>query len=151
MKKTILLIIFIFFLLPSFAVADDFLGAPVISGGNIVKKTDAKLEMTTDMTHDEALAFYRDALNDQADIKFRDWKDATYIEDDGKLDWHSITISKKGDSGTDIVIAKDSWTWIIGTLVLRYIGVFVVLLFLFLGMSISGKIIAMSLAKAQTK
>lgn len=151
MKKVILTIILLFFLLPSFAVADDFLGAPVISGVNIVKKTKARLEMTTDMTHDQALAFYREALDSLPDIKFRDWKDATYIEDDGKLDWHSITISKKGDNGTEIVIAKDSWTWIIGTLVLRYIGVFVVLLCLFLGLSISGKIISMSLKKGQAK
>jgi hypothetical protein len=41
---------------------------------------------------------------------------------------------------TSVVIMKDNWTWIIGTLILRYIGVFVVLLILYLGMSISGRI-----------
>lgn len=149
MKKIILMIIFLLVLLPSFAIADDFLGAPVISGGNIINKTDARLEMTIDMTHGDVLAFYKEALNGQPDIKFRDWKDATYIEDDGKQDWHSITISKKGDEGTDIVIAKDNWTWIIGTLVLRYIGVFGVLLCLFFGLSVSGKIISRTLGKTQ--
>ena len=86
--------------------------------------------------------FYQEALAGYQDIKFRDWKDYTYIEDDGNLSWHSITISKQDTGGATIVIVKDNWTWIIGTLVLRYIGVFVVLLLLLIGMSISGAIIS---------
>ena len=46
---------------------------------------------------------------------------------------------------------KDNWTWIIGTLVLRYIGVFVVLLVLLIGMSISGAIISRTVGKSDTK
>jgi len=46
---------------------------------------------------------------------------------------------------------KDNWTWIIGTLVLRYIGVFMVLLFLFLGMTISGAIISRSIERMEAK
>ena len=147
MKKYILMTIFLFFSFSSFAAADDFLGAPILSGGKILNKTDSRLEMTTDMTHDQVLAFYKAALNGQSDIKFRDWKDSTYIEDDGKLDWHSITISKTGYERTNIIIAKDSWTWIIGTLILRFIGVFIVLIILYIGMSISGRILSRTLAK----
>lgn len=151
MKKYILMTILLFLSFYSFAAADDFLGAPILPSGEILNKTDSRLEMTTDMTHDQVLAFYEDALSDQSDIKFRDWKDSTYIEDDGKLDWHSITISKRGSEGTNIIIAKDSWTWIIGTLILRFIGVFIVLIILYVGMSISGKIIYRTLAKGQSK
>ena len=109
------------------------------------------LAFNSGMTHDEALSFYRKALEAFKDIKFRDWKHATYIEDDGNLKWHSITISKEHDKGADVVIVKDNWTWIIGTLILRYIGVFVVLILLLLGMSLSGVIISRSVKKMEAK
>jgi len=120
---------------------DSFLGAPLVPVQKIIKETDARLEMKTNLSHDEAVKFYRDALKHYEDIKFRDWKDSTYIEDDGNLPWHSITIEKGTTEQTTVVIMKDNWSWIIGTLILRYIGVFVVLAILFVGMSVSGKII----------
>jgi hypothetical protein len=46
---------------------------------------------------------------------------------------------------------KDNWTWIIGTLILRYIGVFVVLIVLLIGMSVSGAIISRSVGKVDPK
>ena len=109
------------------------------------------MELKTPLSHDEVVSFYREALKDFENIKFREWKDATYIEDDGKMPWHSITISKEGKDSTDIVIVKDNWTWIIGTLVLRYIGVFMVLMILFIGISVSGKIISRSVKRVEAK
>jgi len=150
--KKLLLPIFIFFLtIPASLYAEDFLGAPLIPGGKTVERTKSRLEMKSPLSHDEIVAFYRQALKKYEDIKFRDWKDATYIEDDGRLSWHSITISKQYRDGTNLVIVKDNWTWIIGTLVLRFIGVFVVLLFLMLGMYISGTIISRSVKKLEAK
>ena len=131
--------------------AADFLGAPLVPGGTIIEKTEKSLELKIELSHAEALAFYKEALKDFKDIKFREWKEATYIEDDGNLTWHSITISKEDKAGTTIVVMKDSWTWIIGTLVLRYIGVFVVLLFLLLGMTLSGAIISRSVKRREAK
>ncbi|MBW1701070.1 MAG: hypothetical protein JRJ11_03865, partial [Deltaproteobacteria bacterium] len=61
------------------------------------------------------------------------------------------TISKGDSTATSIIIVKDNWTWIIGTLLLRYVGVFVVLMVLFLGMSVSGKIISGSMKKIEGK
>ena len=98
--------------------------------------------MTVAVSHDEAVEFYQKALEEYQDIKFRNWKDATYIEDDGSLKWHSITISKLDTAGAKIIIVKDNWTWIIGTLILRFVGVFVVLLVLMIGMYFSGAIIS---------
>jgi hypothetical protein len=46
---------------------------------------------------------------------------------------------------------KDRWTWIIGTLVLRYIGVFVVLCFLLIGMTVSGAIISRLVKRREAK
>ena len=149
--KKIVFLLFILVFLPPTANAKDFLGAPVIPQGKAIQKTDSRLELKTPLSHDEVVSFYRGALKDFENIKFREWKNATYIEDDGKMPWHSITISKGGKDSTDVVIVKDSWTWIIGTLVLRYIGVFMVLMILFIGMSVSGKIISRSVQRIEAK
>ena len=154
MKKITTLTVFFCFSViinPQSLKAEDFLGAPVITSGKTILKTESRLEMVSPFTHEDALRFYEKALQKHKDIKFRDWEDATYIEDDGNLPWHSITISKEDKDGAGIVIVKDNWTWIIGTLVLRYIGVFMVLLFLFLGMTISGFIISRSVERMEAK
>ena len=150
MKKYFMTLLFLF--LPAILFAEDFLNAPVIPDSRTVKKEKKRLEYIADLSHDEVLSFYREKLEPLEDIKYRDWKDSTYIEDDGKKPWHSITISKeKSDEGTTVVIAKDSWTWIIGTLILRYVAVFVVLLVLFAGMTISGRIISSTVKRAEAK
>jgi len=150
MKRWIMVLSFAV-LLPVSSFGEDFLGAPVLSQGTVSQKTDDRLEMRTVLSHDDVISFYREALKDAEDIKFREWKEATYIEDDGKKPWHSITVSKGGQNGTEIIIVKDNWTWIIGTLVLRYIGVFMVLMVLLVGMSVSGKIISRSVARMDAK
>jgi hypothetical protein len=151
-KKSILsiLIIVLGFALPSGA--EEFLGAPLMGQGKTVQKTKSRLEMNIPLSHDQVLAFYKEAFKDNRNIKFRDWKDSTYIEDDGALPWHSIAISKEeGKKGVSVTILKDNWTWIIGTLVLRYVGVFVVLMILFLSISIAGRIISRSVEKLDAK
>jgi hypothetical protein len=142
MKKLAVCIFLLVMMLPVGLRAEDFLGAPLIPEGKTTLKTAGRLEMTATVSHDKVLEFYQKALAGNQDIKFRDWKDATYIEDDGNLKWHSIIISKQDSEGTTIVIVKDNWKWIIGTLILRFVGVFVVLLVLFIGMYFSGKIIS---------
>ena len=142
MKRSTIIIMVIIFLFPYASKANEFLGVPLIDKGEIIEKTKNRLEMMTNLTHDQILAFYKEKLKALPDIKFRDWKDVTYIEDDGKLAWHSITISKAGSPKTDITIIKDNWTWIIGTLIIRYVGVFMVLLVLLLALSLSGKVIS---------
>lgn len=149
MKKIIFALMALSLALPVCVSAGDFLGAPVPDGKEVLR-TKARLEMTTERSHDEVLQFYKEALAKAEDIKYRDWKDSTYIEDDGKLKWHSITISKEG-TPTSVVIVKDNWTWIIGTLILRYIAVFVVLMVLFVGMAVAGNIISRSVQKASAK
>lgn len=148
-KSALFLLILVFF--PLSSNAETFLGAPVLPQGKATQKTDSRLELKTQLSHDEVVSFYRKALKDFEDIKFREWKDATYIEDDGKMPWHSITISKGGKEGTEVIIVKDNWTWIIWTLVLRYIGVFMVLMVLFLGMSLSGSIISRAVQRIEAK
>jgi hypothetical protein len=146
MRKTAFFMVLLFFVVvmgPAVSWGEDFLGAPLMVEGKTLLKTKKRLEMLTSASHDEVVGFYKKALSDFEDIKFRNWADATYIEDDSNRPWHSITISKEPREGmTHIVIVKDNWTWIIGTLILRYIGVFVVLLCLFAGMTLYGAILS---------
>jgi len=117
--------------------------------GTVDNRTEDRLDMLSPMTHDQALAFYKEKLEGMKDIKIRNWKTQSYIEDDSNRPWHSITIDKEFTEGTKISIVRDNWTWIIGTLILRYIGVFVVLLLLLVGMTVSGKIISSTVKKAE--
>ena len=146
MRKTALFMVLLFLVVaigPAVSWGEDFLGVPLMPEGKTLLKAKKRLEMLTSASHDEVVGFYKKALSDMEDVKFRNWADATYIEDDSNRRWHSITISKEPREGmTHIVIVKDNWTWIIGTLVLRFIGVFVVLLCLFGGMAIYGAILS---------
>jgi len=150
MKKLPLLFLLLL-MFPVASNAEDFLGAPVINQGRENLRTDSRLEMKTPLSHDAVLLFYKEQLKGAQNIKYRDWKDSTYIEDDGAQPWHSITISKDDKDGATIVIVKDNWTWIIGTLILRYIGVFAVLMIVFVGMVVSGKIISASVRRMEEK
>ncbi|MEO0248615.1 MAG: OadG family protein, partial [candidate division WOR-3 bacterium] len=107
-------------------------------------------KMEVPMGHDEIVKFYESLLKKEIDIKFRDWKEMTYIEDDGARPWHSINIYKGQGANTTIVINKDRWSWIIGTLILRFIGVFVVLIILMFALSFAGQVMK-RLFKAEEK
>ena len=137
---------------PTYCIAEDFLGLPIVPNSKILKRNDERVEFVVKMSHDEILRFYKNFLKGYKDIRIREWKEATYIEDDGNRKWHSITISRKSDeNGIKVVIKKDSWTWIISTLILRFIGVFVVLMTLFFAISISGRITAAIVKKMESK
>ena len=151
MKKIFFIFILLLIFYPVSTKAEDFMGAPLIPEGKIIERSKKRLELKTSLSHDEVLAYYEKALKGLEDIKVRDWKNATYIEDDGNRAWHSITISKDDQKGTTIVIMKDNWTWIMGTLLLRFVGVFVVLLVLLLGMTLSGAIISRSVKRSKEK
>lgn len=125
----------------AFALGEDFLGAPVIPGGTTVLSTGDRLEKKYEMSYQDALKFYKEVLSKEEHVKFWDRGDATHIEDHLSRPWHSITISESG-KGVDLVILKDNWTWIIGTLVLRFLGTFAVLTALYITLSISGTIIS---------
>jgi len=125
----------------SFSFAEDFLGAPVMPDGKVVSETPERLEKTYNVPFHAAVKFYQDALKGEKDIKFRDWGAQTRIEDHSNRPWQSITITKAAEDRTDIVFLKFNWTWIFGTLILRFFGVFVVLIVLYVSMSISGAII----------
>lgn len=127
---------------PGVSIAEDFLGAPVMPGGTVITQTDERLKKTYDVSYKAALDYYQEALKDQKEIKFLDRGDETYIEDHAARSWHSITITKVAGGKTEVVTVKDNWTWILGTLTLRFFGVFAVLICLYIVLEISGAIIS---------
>jgi len=124
------------------SIAEDFLGAPVMPGGEVVSETDERLEKIYDVSYEDAVKFYREALKDERDIKFRDRGEQTLIEEYAARPWHSIRITKADEGKTSVTTLKDSWTWILGTLTLRFFGVFAVLVVLWIVLEISGAIIS---------
>lgn len=130
---------------------DTYLGAAVLKERKEIERTGERLEMISPLSHDEIVKIYEGIYGDNKDVKFRRWEDSTYIEDDGALKWHSITIDREYDDGTRVTIVKDNWTWIISTLVLRFIAVFIVLSILFFFLSSAGKIISRSLEKMDAR
>lgn len=148
MKRSVFCTIVLTLLIPTMSQADNFITAPVMPGGKELISKPERLEKKYEAGFDQTVKFYQDALKDEQDVKFWDRTNEVYIEDHSNRPWHSITISKLPEGGTEVVTLKDNWTWIIGTLVLRFIAVFVVLLVLYLAMSISGSLISRALKAA---
>jgi hypothetical protein len=141
MKRLIVFIVIVFMSLvsPSISVSDsaeEFLGAPVAPGGHTVKSDETVLEKSYDLSQEQIVNFYKESLKDQKDLKFHERGGQVNIEQYSNLPWQKIAISRSDKGGTTVVITKFSWTWIIGTLTIRFIGVFVVLLVLYLAMTL---------------
>ena len=130
--------------------ATNFLGVPLIQDAQIISRNNDRIQMIVPLNHDQIVEIYRDLLKDEKDIKFRLWNDSTYIEDDSNRPWHSVTINKEYKDGTLIQIDRDKWSWIIGTLILRFIGVLLVLFVLYLFLAITGKIISRTISRIET-
>jgi hypothetical protein len=133
-------ILFVFILCPSFSWADDFLGAPLPPGGKIITQTKSRLEKSYDIPYEEIITYYKKTLQNEPDIKFWDKGEGTRIEEYNTRPWHSISIRPAGQGESTVVVLKDSWTWIIGTLLVRFLGVFGILIALYIALSIAGAI-----------
>jgi hypothetical protein len=152
MKRTIFTLLILLFLSGFLYGRDDMLKVPLTDDSQIISEKEGKLVFTTGLSHDEALAFYKETFKGLKDINYRDWKNATYIEDDSNRPWHSVLISKNmEEQKTKIVVSQDSWSWIVGTLILRFIGVFIVLLILYIGLTLSGQIISRVVNRSAAK
>jgi len=116
----------------------QWMGAPIMPGGNPLPGESTRQNQEYNLPYNQVLAWYKEALKRYPDARYRDWKEEMYIEDQGGSKWHAIIISKTGGPKTVVTIVKDNWTWIWATLIIRFIGVFVVLLVLWLGLNIAG-------------
>ena len=117
----------------------QWLGAPIMPGGTRVAEDPSHIVTEYDLPYDQVFAWYKAALARYPDARYRDWKEEMYIEDQGGSKWHAIKISKTGPK-ISVTIKKDNWTWIFSTLLIRFVGVFVVLLVLWIFLNLSGVI-----------
>ena len=118
----------------------QWLGAPIMPSGTTLKQESIRLTTEYNLSYNQVLAWYQEALKRYPDARYRDWKEEMYIEDQGGSKWHAIIISKTGGPKTTVAIVKDNWTWIFATLFIRFMGVFIVLLVLWIGLNISGAV-----------
>ncbi|MBC8417974.1 MAG: hypothetical protein H8E10_05210 [Desulfobacterales bacterium] len=151
MKKLITVSILILLTIAVPVLAGDFLGVPIRSGGQTLQAKKSFMEVRYDLPQEEITQFYRDAMKGQSDLKFRDRGDGLEIEDHGRRAWHKILIAIKENGQIAVTITQDSWTWIMGTLSIRFIGVFMVLLVLYLAMSTSTGIISRSIKAVEAR
>jgi hypothetical protein len=114
--------------------------APIIPGGKTVKTEDAAIFVEYDQKYEQVLAWYKEALKTYPDEAYRDWKDQTYIEDQGGAKWHSIGIYKGTGDKTTVKITRDNYTWVFSTLLIRFAGVFLVLCILWILLNINSAI-----------
>jgi hypothetical protein len=142
-QKYLVLSAFIICVITKVIHAGQYLNVPTVPGGKEVVSTvpnTYNLEYT-DKSLEEIIAFYKKEFKGQPEIN---WKEPvpgkkTVINDWGNRKWHKITLLDKGSS-IHIEIKKDSWTWILGTLIIRFIGVFIVLIVLMIVLQITGTI-----------
>ena len=116
-------------------------GAPVMPGGTTVSTEQTTTFIEYNLPYETVLAWYKDALKNYPDEKYRDWNDQMYIEDQGAANWHSIGISKTGGPNkTTVKITRDNMTWIMSTLLIRFAGVFFVLCVLWIFLNINSAV-----------
>jgi len=129
----------------------QWLGAPIMPDGTKIKEEPGHLITEYNLPYDKVLAWYKEALQKYPDARYRDWEEEIYIEDQGVSKWHSISIHKTGGPKTLVVIKKDNWSWIIATLFIRFTGVFVVLLVLWIALNIAIFIMRKLIKEKNTK
>jgi hypothetical protein len=144
MKKTLTLIYLVMLILlgvGDVGLAEEFLGAPVMPGGTTVRSGKVVLEKSYDLPAAQVLDFYKGILKDVQDLKYWERSDRVEICEYGNQPWQKIVISENVKGQTLVVIEKDSWTWILGTLTIRFVGVFVVLVVLYGAMAVATRLI----------
>ncbi len=147
MKKIFIISILLFFIIAQTLFAAEQFQAPLpAKGESLSPENKGSVTVSYEQASlDEILNFYKEAFGNDANIKWVEKKEqgTVVIHDWANRKWHKITIVGKGQGpGVLITVKKDSWTWIIGTLVIRFVGVFIVLIVLMVALYISGSILS---------
>lgn len=148
MKRTLLVYAALFLSLYTGIDASEVFHVPIPDGGEIVSAE--KKGMTTvrydNLSPAEIVDFYNRQFTGMPDIKWNETGNSRdlVIYDWGNRPWHRINVYSEDTGGVTLLsIRKDSWTWIIGTLLIRFIGVFMVLFILMIALLVSGSIFAL--------
>ncbi|MBU2549124.1 MAG: hypothetical protein KKB20_11960 [Proteobacteria bacterium] len=137
MKKILTITALIWMLGTPAAGAADFLGAPVMSGGRTISQSERELKTGYGLPAARVADYYHQVFGDAgSSLKIRERGGQVWIEDFEARPWHKIVIESSPAGEAVVTITRDSWTWILTMLVFRFLGVFVVLLVLYLALSI---------------
>jgi hypothetical protein len=137
MKKHIASCLLLLVVLAVPAWAEDFLGLQLPPEGRTIKSSEESVEKVYNLPPEQVLEFFKKNLQGLKDIRFREFGGNYIVEDFGTLPWNKVLISKDKPNEAKVVVSKDSWTWILGMLTLRFTGVFVVLIMLYFATSIA--------------
>ena len=122
--------------------ASEIFNAPLPDGGETIsagKKGSATVRYDN-RSPAEIADFYNRQFAGMPDIKWNETGNSreVVIYDWGNRPWHRIYVYSRGmGEETLLTIRKDSWTWIIGTLIIRFVGVFIVLFILMISLLVS--------------
>ena len=152
MRNILILVASIFLAAFGLSAAESF--APVPPGGKplIPSDSDTVNLLYRDVALQEIVSFYENELKDKDNINWKKTRDSRgiVIHDWGNREWHKIVVDT-AENGVQITINRDSWTWIIGTLVIRFVGVFTVLVILMIALYISGFIMTLKFVKTDNE
>jgi hypothetical protein len=130
----------------------DFLGAPLPEGGRMIVETGRRTQAVYQESLQAVSDFYRRSFKDKdADLKFKEKPGRLRIEDFGNQRWHAIVIEEQADHSVSVTVTKDSWGWLLTTLALRFLGVFVVLMVLLIAVSAAAAVITRLSPAQETK
>ena len=149
--KIIFSILFIFLTSVGLYASQNF-EAPVAPGGIMpaIQDSNSITLQYKDLSSAEIINFYKDKFKNESDLNWKEYADHTIINDWGSRDWHKITITPQDSAqGGKVKIKGESWTWIIGTLVIRFFGVLIVLVVLWIALYISGVILSRTLENVE--
>ncbi|GEM_PF-445064 len=153
MKKSIVIMQLLFACSVLYASGDFLPSLP--DGGETVSRTRAGMVTLQyqGQSVQQIAGFYKNLFQGTTDIGFRAVKENSeiIINDWGTSKWQKILITDNGDGSTMVLITKDSWTWILGTLIIRFVGVFVVLTVLLIVLNVLSSIVSKSLSNLDNK
>lgn len=125
---------------------------PVPKDGTLITNNDSddQVYLYKTITLADIEIFYKHEFKETNDVNWNKTAgiNGFILDDWGNKNWHKITVIDKGKEGIEITIQPDRWTWIIGTLIIRFIGVLIVLSALMIFIYISGYFFRMTSKKA---
>lgn len=120
---------------------------PVPAGGKEITQPadDVVTYQYNTISLSEIKAFYGNLFKDDETISWQNPKrfKGLLINDWGSKKWHCISVVDKGPNDIEITVMRDSWTWIIGSLAVRFVGVLIVLSILMVALYLSGSLFKM--------
>ncbi len=121
--------------------AEEYGTVVLMDGGKTISSDSEEMIMEYNASPQTLLEHFKSQFGEDKEIRFRDRGDMFTVEDMGSRPWRRIIISKAAPDKTTVTVNMLTWKWITIMLALRFMGVFIVLLVLFISMSLATNMI----------